>query len=94
MARALDIISYNNDFGGLASLNRFTWRDGGEVASEIVIREKNVSPYCVDTASKRLIFVDPRAQIRQRSHRGRIGLVFVVTAALLIRPGNLIHPWS
>ena len=58
MARALDIISYNNDLAGLASLDRFTWRDGGEVASEIVIREKNVSPYCVDPVSRRLIFVD------------------------------------
>lgn len=58
MAHILDILSYNAGFYHLSSLDRFTTRDGGEIASEVVIQHDHIVPYCLDDVGQRLIFVD------------------------------------
>jgi len=58
MAEILEIVEHDHNFGALAGLDRFTLTPGGSVRSEIVIEHDNITPYCLDHDSRRLIFTE------------------------------------
>lgn len=66
MAEVLEIVRPRDELlGHFASLEHFIWREGGEIQSDIVIQQDNVTPYCLDHESRRLIFTDlpPRTDL-------------------------------
>ncbi|MFT7561657.1 MAG: hypothetical protein ACI93R_003586 [Flavobacteriales bacterium] len=56
MAIVFDILSRDTDIGGLASLNRFGYKESGIVNSDVVITDDTIIPYCLDSDSECLIF--------------------------------------
>lgn len=63
MAKIFEIVDRNYDLGGYASLDRFTLCDGGEIESDIVLDNDNISLYCLDHANERVIFVESATEV-------------------------------
>jgi hypothetical protein len=58
MVEVLKIIDRNNDNAGMASLEHFSVCAGEGIQPDVVIKQGNITPYCLDHASQQLIFAD------------------------------------
>jgi hypothetical protein len=63
-ARYLEIVEKRRTFvAAVSSLADFNLQDGAEVDPAIVLRDPNLSPYCLDDANHRIIFVELPAAV-------------------------------
>jgi len=63
MAKIFEIVDKNYDLGGYASLERFILHDGGEIESDVVLQNDNISLYCLDHPNERVIFVESATDV-------------------------------